>query len=346
MSVIDSNAAKDSISYREVVTGEYPKVKTFLDTVWKKNHIFSLNKELLDFQHQTSADQYTIVGAFNDNSDLLGILGFISPAFYSTRAINQGDDIWLAIWAADKKNSEHNGVGLGLLDFLNRTYIPNSVSAIGINKQVAMLYRLLGFEVGSLDQIYIPRKHYKKGYLGHNLRPSPCISELVDLEILPTSFEDIIDSNIPPRTAPPYKMTEWIRDRCQQHPCYCYQPLKIQYKRRSVAWIIAREVHAIGRTALRIVEMSNLTEDVPSFGDLLATFAEAKDYDYVDMVCDKDFGSELVNRGLLRANSESFPPHLFEPYDPKRVEVWYASNTSGLSISKLDSDLDRPNQRI
>ena len=71
------------------------------------------------------------------------MLGIISPDFYVDRKIGKGQHVWLAIWKVDKDIARYS-LGMDMLEFVETEFSPKSISAIGINNTVALLYKLVG----------------------------------------------------------------------------------------------------------------------------------------------------------------------------------------------------------
>jgi hypothetical protein len=137
-------------------SSELSLLKDFLRDSWSPDHIFLKDQEILDFQHK-SPDGYNFVVANHcEKKEFHGVLGFISPSHYSNGEILSGDSIWLAIWKVDKDRAESNSLGFDLLNYINDQFCPSSITAIGINRQVSLLYRLIGFQINTMNHWFIP----------------------------------------------------------------------------------------------------------------------------------------------------------------------------------------------
>ena len=142
--------------FRLCEISELEMLKSFLKNSWSSDHIFLKDQSLLDFQHK-SKHQYNFIVAFHkEKKEFHGVLGVIAPSFYVQRKIRKKDDIWLAIWKVEKSKAESNNIGISMLDYANQLFMPKSVSAIGINKKVSYLYKLMGFKTGEMTHWIMP----------------------------------------------------------------------------------------------------------------------------------------------------------------------------------------------
>ena len=322
----------------------------FIERCWKKNHVFVLDTEILDFQHKALFN-YNFVGAFESLTGVLrGVLGFVSPSFYSTRVIERGDDIWLAIWTVDKTNVSKASIGFDLLDFLKQRFQPSSISAIGINRKVAGVYRLLGYSVGELSHLYLLNPKVTISKVGCNLRQKietlKDQSMLVDNNIVICQIdwtEDRIDTN-KFVTKSPKKDFSATKSRYKDHPTYKYHLYGIRRAFSFESFFVAREITVKSTKILRIVDFFQHAtlenDDWLAFANLLFE----NNYEYIDIVTDPHTAKNFICAGFIENEDNQYVPHLFEPFDPAKSVVLYAYfGTKNLSVFKGDSDLDRPN---
>lgn len=135
---------------------EVDLLQSFLDQHWKKGHILSQSKELLDYQHKNlQANQYNFVVAYHKTrKEFDVILGFIPFNHYDTAWNDRR--IWLAIWK--KNDQEHpRGLGTSVLNFLEADYQPHSIFSIGINDTIEQLYLKRGWRSGIFNHWYFLR---------------------------------------------------------------------------------------------------------------------------------------------------------------------------------------------
>ncbi len=122
---------------------------SFIDSDWKKDHIFVRDRKLFDWQHK-GKDNYNFVVAKNED-DIVGILGYIPLAQYSS-ILAENNELWLAIWKV-KDGINKPGLGLMMLKFLNKKYNNPSICSIGLSKQVIPIYKAFKYQIGVLSHL-------------------------------------------------------------------------------------------------------------------------------------------------------------------------------------------------
>ena len=112
---------------------ELELLKKFLRNSWSKDHIFLKNIEILDFQHKTQEGYNFVVAYHLETKCFHGVLGIISPDFYTNRKLSKNQDIWIAIWKVDKKLSQSNSIGFDMIEYVKKEFIPKFYMHKGIN---------------------------------------------------------------------------------------------------------------------------------------------------------------------------------------------------------------------
>ena len=333
----------------------------FIKQSWDENHILVTDKQVLDFQHK-SKSYYNFVVAFHKKSKVFhAVLGVISPGFYIKNELSIGDHIWLAIWKVEKEKAELNSLGADLLSFVDRTFKPKSISAIGINASVSLIYRLFGFEINTMNQWFVINQKIKKPKLIQaptdneifrsktNIGPIDCEWRCTVEKTLLKDFSAALSKlrifgNFTENSK--IKLDErYFQQRYSNHPTYLYEILEIKNSENEVIGIaIGREAYALGVKVFRLTELY-LSELMPQNANLaFQRFLEKYGYEYVDFI---EYGykeSQLLKLGFFKNSDDYFVPHLFEPFLSERVLIRIASKSSSkVTFSKGDSDLDRPN---
>ena len=219
-----------SYSIRFCKKEEHDKLVGFIKTDWNVDHIFVKNPEILKWQHLQD-DQYNFVVANHDLTDKFhAVLGIVSASFFAEGKLKQGDDLWLAIWKVNKDLAEDKSIGTELLEFVKSTLSPRTVSAIGINSQVAMLYRLMGFQVEHLFQSFILNANMKefnianieKKHLNESRENSVTQIASTSIQFEEISSKDLLDYSSVARQQLPRKTIEYVIGRYVNHPKYSY----------------------------------------------------------------------------------------------------------------------------
>lgn len=321
-------------------------LKSFLKNSWSKDHIFLRNQDLLDYQHKAH-DVYNFVVAHHLETNCFhGILGIVSPDFYTCRKINKNQDIWLAIWKVDKSLTKSNYLGMEMIEYIEAEFAPKSISAIGINEEVALLYKLMGFKTRQMKQWFKPNRNIAdyKLILGDLPFPAHDIEnpyyKIVECGVEHQDNLEVFLSNNKSK-----KSFRYLIERYLKHPTYeykIYAILKSDFDPHAL--IVGREVVANGAKAFRITELFS-EKDTPlnissSLNEIMVTNA----YEYIDFL---EYGFDeisLINCGFIESSDSHFVPHLFEPFVDVRKEVQIAFKSKHpFSCTKGDSDLDRPN---
>lgn len=321
-------------------------LKSFLRDSWSPDHIFLKNEDILDFQHKTE-DGYSFVVAYHQETKCFhGVLGIISPEFYNDRLISQNQDIWLAIWKVEKNLAKSNSLGIEMLNYVENKFKPKSVSAIGINDTVALLYKLMGFKIKKMNQWFIPNKNINDYRLIVGDLPDKLIPiKKLNFLLVECNFEHkTILKNFLSRTKSK-RCFQYIAKRYFNHPTYKYKVFAFLNSDSDVICIaVGREVAANKAKILRLTE---LFLDQGSFANLglgLVKLMTLNSYEYIDFM---EYGYDelsLLKSGFIQCSDKLFVPHLFEPFvaERKQVKVAYKSKLP-FSCTKGDSDLDRPN---
>lgn len=325
---------------------EIDLLRAFLETSWSKNHVFTKNKDVLDFQH-LALDSYTFVVAYHLETNCFhGVLGIISPDFYVDRKIGKGQHVWLAIWKVDKDIAKSNSLGMDMLTFVETEFSPKSISAIGINSTVALLYKLIGFKTKTMNQWFLPNRKIvePKLIVGDLPERQHCLSNssgmVMDYEV---ELEGEVQQFLSKCRA--RRNFSYIVQRYLNHPTYKYN-VYVFKKNESVIYAIAvgRKITVDGANVLRLTEMFTDSDYSSDLGGSLNVLMERNECEYIDFL-EYGFAPEsLIEMGFLKCSDRLFVPHLFEPFVAERSEVKIAFKSDKPFIcTKGDSDLDRPN---
>jgi len=319
----------------------------FLKNSWSQNHIFLKNKDILNFQHK-SLDEYNFIVAYHIETKCFhGVLGIISPDFYIDRKINKNQDLWLAIWKVEKSISKSGSLGMDMLYYLETEFEPKSISAIGVNETVTLLYKAIGFKTKKMKQWFIPNRNFVDHKLitgdlpaSVNLGSNPSY-KIIECKAEQENIIDFFLSSIKSK-----KSFRYLLERYLNHPIYKYKIYAFLKSELEIhALVVGRKVMAKGVSAFRItdffVEHEVLLNLSYSFEEILKKGA----YEYIDFL---EYGFDelsLKNCGFIKCVDSLYVPNLFEPFVAGHMEVKIAYRSKlPFSCTKGDSDLDRPNQ--
>jgi len=319
---------------------------SFLANSWSKNHIFTKNKDVLDFQHGAS-DSYTFVVAYHTETNCFhGVLGIISPDFYVDRKIGNEQDLWLAIWKVDKDLAKSNSLGMDMLSFVETEFSPKSIAAIGINSSVALLYKLIGFKTKTMNQWFLPNRNI--------VEPELLVGDLPEHQHgLLNSSDLVIDCGIELEIevqqffskSSARRSFDYLVKRYLKHPTYKYNVYAFKKNNSDIyALVVVRKVTGGGANAFRLTEIFCDSDYSSDLGGALCELMDRNGCEYIDFL---EYGYEshsLIEMGFMKCSERLFVPHLFEPFVAERSEVKIAFKSETPFIcTKGDSDLDRPN---
>lgn len=301
----------------------------FIDKFWKKNHIFVKTKKLFKFQHLGKKQLNWVIAKNKSTKKLEGILGLVSKNFYTCGDISQNDDIWIAIVMVAHPLNPSKGLGTEMIKYFNKKFKPNSISAIGINENVATLYKKLGLKINYFNQYYVKNK-----------KNNSYIKKHQDLKITSDTREIKLYKYFDQK----FKKYNYFLNRYFKHPIYKYF-LVILYEKKSLKnFFIMRKIRYGNKVILRIIDLGNITYLKNFKKEHLVYLMKYFKADYLDFI---NFGIKInvfKKLGLNLRKKFPFVPHHFQPFVKKNIDVMlaYISKDKNFYSFKGDSDLDRP----
>ena len=325
---------------------EIDLLTAFLNNSWSANHIFIKNKTVLNFQHR-ALDSYTFVVAYHSETNCFhGVLGIISPDFYVDRKIGKEQHIWLAIWKVDKELAKSNSLGMDMLSYVEAEFSPKTISAIGINNTVALLYKLIGFKTKTMNQWFLPNRNIVDAKLLVGDLPKCHYQSLTSSDLVMdcgVEHESEVQKFLSQHRA--RRSFSYIVQRYLKHPTYKYSVYAFKKNDCAIyAVAVGREVTADGANAFRLTELFFDSDYSSNTGASLSVLMDHNCYEYIDLL---EYGYEsqsLIEMGFIRCSAQLYVPNLFEPFVATRSEVKIAFKSfEPFMCTKGDSDLDRPN---
>ncbi len=327
---------------------EYHLLIDFLDKHWKKDHIFTRDKTLLDWQHlDQDKSRYNFVVAYNQASkEFDALLGFIPSSQYD-QTLKQYNELWLAIWKV-KEGKESTVSGLQLLFYLNSKLKPSTICSIGITDNVKEIYDALKYKRGDLTHYFIaseerksiiskisPRKLIKSPKNDYIIKEISYDTEQYDFDHIIESTNDSI-----------VKSSTYIKNKFIDHPTYTYKLFGIFLHDELTSFFIARNIEVGKETCMRIVDYYGTFID-ESLYDEYQMLLQQNEAEYIDLLCHIPDDSSLIKMGFLKKEKEDIIPEYFEPFVQKNVTIDFAyKSKKEIRIFKADSDQDRPSQTL
>ena len=327
---------------------EYDLLISFIDNFWKKDHIFTKDKILLDWQHLSKEeDRYNFVVAYNNKTkEFDAILGFI-PSYQYDKALKENKEIWLAIWKI-KESMTSKISGIQLLFYINSKLKPSSICSVGITQEVQGIYDAFKYKRDTLDHFYITSTVYEKN-ISDIQNKIDCNDEQESYQIKEISFEknkDLLQNIILKTDAKFGKSTTYIHNRFIKHPTYNYIIYGIFHEDILKSFFIARKIIINEHIVIRIVDY---------YGEFIGTnlctefqnILNQESAEYIDFLCYLPNNTVLTQMGFMQKTENDMIPEYFEPLVQKNVTIEFAyKSKSEICIFKADSDQDRPTQKI
>ena len=314
----------------------------FVKKNWNKNHIFIRKPKLMTWQHSVKKKGHlNFVIAKDKKKTIVGLQGIISKNLSSSNFGN--DNLWLALWKIDKNKAERKALGMELLDFINEKFKPKSMCSVGINKKVEVLFKLMGFKTGLMQQFYLKsnlKSRFSK-YINQNLNilKKEDIINIRKLNINSLNNFDFFDKD---------KSLRYFKHRFQNHPFYKYFILEVKnFTKKEKLKIIVREINFSNEKIWRIVDISNSNINNLYNPTFFSKYLLNNKVSYIDFLINEECKEIPLKLGFTLREENTFLPHHFEPYENKIINVNYCYKVFDkrklYSIFKSDGDFDRPN---
>ena len=359
---------------------EWEKLVNAIELLWAPNHIYCRNVDLLKYlvystpyrEAYTGVKNTSFVGAFEENDEVLGILGIIP------QEANVFGKSSLATTATIIKVNKEKGnfVGLDLFEKLleNRQTLHLS---IGINNRVKKLYKVLGYDtfndltrwVGFKAKDVVKKVFKEKAvdYIYSNLKELKIVED--DSSVF--EFESRIDETLWDKyynnsfskstigVKRDYKFLNW---RYFNYPFFEYKTIAIKNNIGEYCGIAIYRVEEINNKSHKICRICEFIYDELEHGVALAQkmISSENDILFWDFYCLSNVTSlalEYIGFNRMPASeNEKFIPTRFQPIDYSNMNIKGAiyiepkiKQTLGIQenqcwyVTKGDADQDRPN---
>lgn len=327
---------------------DLPRLLTFIDTYWKKNHILVRSKEILDFQYYNcEEDKYDFVLAENTQTgELDGIRGWIRVAKYDP-ALAEYDEVWSAVSKVrtDVENNEIKVLGSYLWRYLEKH---KGFGTVGISRFSLAMHTAIRHKTCSLEQYFIlnrETKEYKIAVVPSNYQ-NPFISIKSNWHLCKIEDINAVDEDAVPAYYRPFKSKTYLINRFAKHPVYKYHFYGIFEGEKLRSILVGKFVEINGGKILRIVDVLGSLEDVDNLYEDFQTIMHETGSEYVDFLC---FGIEdlvFQRMGFDKLNPEQdelIIPNYFEPFEAKNIVINGAYKPAErYCMFKADADQDRP----
>ena len=318
---------------------EIKKLKLFINNHYKKNHILSINDNVIKFFYNyRSQKKLNILGIF-EKEKLKAILGFIPLNNWDK---NLKKDIFLALMFKSKKYKKDI-----IFNFLNKIYKnlkPNFLAVSGFNDFIADIYSRIG-SVHKFNHYYILNPKCKPK-VSSNLYTSKKKNKIDNLELSITKNIQ----KLPISKSYPKKTKKYFVNKYLTNPFYDYFILNFYENKKLAFFFICRKIKIseFKSNIYRIVDFyGEIKDKFYIYNNISKTLIKNK-IEYVDFLCFGFKENILINLGFFKKNKKQIIPNFFEPFikknDKTKICILRNNYQKNLIICKGDGDQERPNK--
>lgn len=329
---------------------EYDRLRDFIDSYWRKDHIFVLSKEMFDFQHRNEKEgRYDFVVAMHKESkEIHSILGFITNRHFDEEIREL--EVWPAIWKT-RDDIKVKGLGVGLYYFLKEQLAIDNLSILGISSIALSIYKHWNLQTGKIRHYVFPNQNRREYVLSQGLEKIAKRKEARDsLELIELSKEDYLaidDNEVVFRNLNRYKSKYYYVKRFYEHPFYTYLFFALLGKETEMIFV-GRECGFEDHQCLRIVDLIGDVKHLQEVKSQLSRLMDERGYEYIDLpeVGLKDTDLKKAAFADKDEYEGMIVPNYFEPFEKRNVALDYAFRSihgDEAVFFKADSDQDRPN---
>lgn len=325
------------------------EVRNFIDNYWKKNHILSISRNILDWYYKNIDGSYNfILGKIK--GEISGVLGFI-PNYKYDLDLQDKKIIWLALWKVQEK-CEDKTLGIKLIAFLKEQFDCSVIAVNGINNNAKSIFNLLGFNTGKLNHYYLFSNYANTNFLKLNEKfEKNFVTKSGEFwqEILLNDLNKLIKDkkNIELNS---FKTITYLKNKYLKNNFYEYKIYKIFGKHNEFGLIILKIVKEKNANILRIIDYLGNENILLNSGKGLDKVMKKYDVEYVDFL-NYGFDENILKSIGFKINSEKdniIIPNYFEPLIFKNLSINFAfknykKDEFKLNIFKGDGDQERPN---
>lgn len=312
---------------------------SFIDNHWKKNHIFTKDRDLFEWQYKEQNNFNFIISKNNNKID--GILGFIPINHYDN---NLSEKVyWLAIWKIIE-NSKING--FDLYTYFKKFSNFDSLIVLGISDIAYKFYKILRFKTGIMSHYYIQNENVTDFSIGKFKKPCKENNKKFKNDYRIKKIINIKELKTIQNLYYPFKSINYIINRYLIHPTYKYFLYGVYNNDSLKTVFVIRKIYVGNSSCLRIMDIYGKIDDIGNIYEQMQKLLKKEQSEYIDLYNYGIDENSLKAIGFKkRENEEVIIPNYFEPYEMKNVEIKYAfkSNREDIVIFKGDSDQDRPN---
>ena len=327
---------------------DLPRLLTFIDTYWKKNHILVRSKDILDFQYYNrETGKYDFVLAENTQTgELDGIRGWIRVAQFDS-ALAQYDEVWSAVSKVrtDVENNEIKVLGSYLWRYLEKH---KGFGTVGISRFSFAMHTAIRHKTCSLGQYFIlnsETKEFKIAVVPTDYQHPATVADS-NWHLREIKDMNLVGDDAVPSYYRPFKSKTYLINRFAKHPVYKYHFYGIYEGNELTSILVGKYVDINGGKIFRIVDVLGSLEEVGCLYEDFQAILHDTGSEYVDFLCFGINDSVFQRMGFDKLNPEQeelIIPNYFEPFEAKNIVINGAYKPAErYCMFKADADQDRP----
>lgn len=313
---------------------DHEAIRQFLHDHWDAEFSVVRSKALFDYLY-LDGDRINFLIAL-DGPRIVACLG-VSPYH------GDGSDAFFSLWRSIDKNLS---TGIDLIRYAT-TLGFRSLNAVGVRKEVLVIYKMLGFKYGCMD-------HFLRIAPGKNaftiLQPGGAKAAPLGVPSANTQLEEV--STFDPEfsyfeeyaAASPFKPRSYLDKRYFAHPCYQYRIWELRRDNVVENYFVTRTVTHAGASALRLVDCIADDAGFVDFMGHLDKVLVSEGHEYIDFYTLNFNIAALESSGFTDSATliGTVVPNYFEPFIQQGEVKYYVTTLDQPCLYKGDGDMDRP----
>jgi len=322
------------------------KLRIFFKKYWKKNHIFSRDNKIFNWQYKKN-NIYNFITT-KQNGNLIGVHGFI-PLNHFDKNLNK-EQIFFAFCKVVQ--GKYIGTMIKMQEKILKDYKPKFIGSIGLEGiHIRNYHKWQGFEVKKMNHHVIFSKDIKKFIIAKfkNLKLLKKINKDTSLIKLNSKNIKIFLKQKFYECQMPLKSNNYIINRYIKNPFYQYQVYLIVDKNIPKGLMVIRPIKINKSVVLRFVDFIGTSKNFLLTHSASTQLLKKYKAEYID-IYSYGISKKIFKRaGYIDRDEEAdlIVPSHFEPFEKKNVDIFCAYKTSNNSMKiklfKGDGDMDRPN---
>lgn len=327
----------------ECTNEDLPALRAFIDQHWRKDHILAREQAVLDWYYGTGQGANFLLA--KRDGEIFAVLGYIDADRFYPQPPAQSE-LWLALWKV-RDDAAVPGLGLRLILELKKRYPQRPIAVLGLSKAASKIYKLLRYQVKTLDQLFIHNRQLNSGLLRGCLPIYCCQTFLGDVRLV----DDVAQLRVDAGQISDCRQrgVDYFIHRYLRNPFNRYQLFRIELD-GALCYAIGRVMSANGGSALRLVDIYG---QLPLLGQALGWFEQhlqRQGLEYMDLYLCSEQSAQLQASGFInRADcaGDVIVPNYFEPFVAQNVDLECAMENGFTGpVFKADGDQERPNQLL